>query len=973
MPAKFIFLMLIFFGFFSSSSLKGEETQKKGTLIVSYQTGPKGERLDRIRFWLKGENKFLQMYPKDSHVVEDVEAMTRTVVIDDLSPGSYTIEFVIPNIDGLFEQILPKTVAIEKGSIVKVNQLIKPHFATLDIEAQNEKGKLPLSKNPSIALKNPLGHVEAHADTDRLSISQLLPGQYIVIFGDIEGFITPSPVDIHLHAGEKAGPVIGIYKPLTDVSSEPAFTLPALSLLHLIFPPLHASNEEEPYPLQLDYESFILNEEPTGSLFLSYSLKPDFDLIDRIRFKILENSESLFPQKDEVMVDPSDKEWIVYLQNLPIGSYNLVFYFSDLQENLHELKRLPFEILEDRMSSIHEAFESSAIQQLADSAEVGTLGTPPKIEFIGKELELIAERENPSSWAILNVNSSLPQSHWVIYQLDEKVYTGEGSRSGIILPSGNNYRLQAEEFNEYKQQVAPADYFDLHPSEIKNVSINYERKYGVIDISTLIPTGEKIEIIIEPEEPSLKKFSHREVIQSINGRIRWESPVLATGQYIVRIVPSGNYIHPEPEKIVLHSAEHLLLTPNFVKYAQFNESPRDDYTLHSGREEFSESTGRFAKSRLLTVSNIPEAGFTLYRLDQRNELTEGHFKGMHNSITLEPDTSYKIVFDQVPNYQKKDPINIELKEGAQKLLSATYLIKPEMISIPAGLSIFGDPFGDGSADEKPAKTVEINAFSIGKYEVTNAQYADWLNNAYQKAQVLYLSEEGKTGFVVDLQGNLLFKTMESELLSQIVTRREGEDKVTFASLPGKENNPVVFVSWFGSQAFCKDNGGRLPTEAEWEKAAGMEIGNSNSQTLKKFKYGFGKDSIDSTWANYKDNDNAIKQIQVLTKVVGFYNGDNWLPRTETNPRPIKTNHAISPAGAYDMSGNVYEWVSDWYDSEYLTHLDLNNPSGPANGTEKIVKGGCYDSLAQSLRVSQRLPLPAEHTDPFTGFRMAASR
>lgn len=101
------------------------EAPRTGTLIVTYQTDHKGERLDRIRFWLKNEHRKQTLYPRGSTFVDDTENNTRMVVIKNLTPGHYTLEFLVPNIDGRFEKVPNRKVKIAKGDVVKIDQEIK--------------------------------------------------------------------------------------------------------------------------------------------------------------------------------------------------------------------------------------------------------------------------------------------------------------------------------------------------------------------------------------------------------------------------------------------------------------------------------------------------------------------------------------------------------------------------------------------------------------------------------------------------------------------------------------------------------------------------------------------------------------------------------------------------------------------------------------------------------------------------------
>lgn len=119
-PWFYIFLVLTTF----SGSIFCTENPAFGTLIVTYQTGSRGERLDRIRFFLKDGRQHCHMYPKEGAYVDDPLCFVRMVVINDLPVGDYTLEFVIPNWDGFFEEVPTRQFTI-KESVTKIDQVIK--------------------------------------------------------------------------------------------------------------------------------------------------------------------------------------------------------------------------------------------------------------------------------------------------------------------------------------------------------------------------------------------------------------------------------------------------------------------------------------------------------------------------------------------------------------------------------------------------------------------------------------------------------------------------------------------------------------------------------------------------------------------------------------------------------------------------------------------------------------------------------
>ena len=238
-----------------------------------------------------------------------------------------------------------------------------------------------------------------------------------------------------------------------------------------------------------------------------------------------------------------------------------------------------------------------------------------------------------------------------------------------------------------------------------------------------------------------------------------------------------------------------------------------------------------------------------------------------------------------------------------------------MVYIPAGEFIMGSPKGEGADDEHPRHKVYLDAYWIDKYEVTNQQYAEFLNK-YGK----YTDATANTMIYEDGWG---------------VKKSGGR----WQSQTGNENYPVIGVTWYGASQYANFYGMRLPTEEEWEKAC--RAGSSS-------KYCFGDlESELNEYAWYSANSGNI------THPVGTKKPNIW--------------------GVYDMHGNVQEWCADWYDDIYYGFKDIlyKNSTGPASGFDRVIRGGDYDVIADDCRSANRDYYGPDQRSGNYGFRCAS--
>lgn len=300
-----------------------------------------------------------------------------------------------------------------------------------------------------------------------------------------------------------------------------------------------------------------------------------------------------------------------------------------------------------------------------------------------------------------------------------------------------------------------------------------------------------------------------------------------------------------------------------------------------------------------------------------------------------------------------------------------------MVLIPAGEFRMGNE--DSFADESPRHTVRINSFYLDAHEVTNAQFAEFVE---------------ATGYVTQAERDghcwAYFNGETDWQLASDTDWRHPQGPAS--SINDKMNHPVVCVTWEDASAYARWAGKRLPTEAEWEYAArasdpghytaqtapgghdhsrmsgGSHVAAASDRSPSSRSHSSGTQHHASAshtnlttveaniWQGHWPEHNALSDGFYYTAPAGSFAGNEW--------------------GVYDMIGNVWEWTADWYGPSYYAVSPISDPQGPTAGQNRVARGGswfCSPNYCGAYSTHYRGASPPDHAFNNVGFRCAMDK
>jgi len=261
-------------------------------------------------------------------------------------------------------------------------------------------------------------------------------------------------------------------------------------------------------------------------------------------------------------------------------------------------------------------------------------------------------------------------------------------------------------------------------------------------------------------------------------------------------------------------------------------------------------------------------------------------------------------------------VSIIITNINKPLLNAqTYKNDSTLVFIVGGRMKMGNKRGD--VDEKPTRRIQVNNFYMGKYEVSNKKFVEFLN--------IKGNQFADHSRWLNIDGNW-------ENLKCRIYEQDGQFKVE----KGYENFPVNYVSWYGANAYCKWKGGRLPTEAEWE---------------------------------YASKGGLLMTKKVLKNIVSKISDYAWFDVNSDKKWHQSGLKKPNPIGLYDIYGNLWEWCSDFYLKIQYELREKENPAGPEKGDYRVIRGGSWTNKKETLSFTNRNAINPNSNKINVGFRI----
>ena len=279
---------------------------------------------------------------------------------------------------------------------------------------------------------------------------------------------------------------------------------------------------------------------------------------------------------------------------------------------------------------------------------------------------------------------------------------------------------------------------------------------------------------------------------------------------------------------------------------------------------------------------------------------------------------------------------------------------PAMAHVPGGAFAMGtdDPRGYRADGEGPSHRVEISPFEIGIHTVTNAEFAGFVEATGYATTAEQFGDSFVFGGLLPDDSPPTRAVAATPWWRQVLGADWRHPEGPQSSIEDRLDHPVVHVSWFDAAAYCDWTGTRLPTEAEWEFSARGGLSGSHYP-----------------WGDEREP-NGEHRMNVFQGEFPARNtaDDGWVGTCPVGSFPP------NGYGLCEMTGNVWEWCSDWFDASYYRRSPMADPTGPPSGAGRVMRGGsylCHASYCWRYRVDSRSSNTPDSTSGNVGFRVAA--